>query len=102
MNLVNLSFPLTPTKQLPCPHPALHSIILPPSGFGSHHHYSLLLRREEPEQLVLVTDRQMRIRHVSVGLAHLLDSTVDGLQVCGTKNERRRQRQYGCAGLLVL
>ena len=51
------------------------------AGIGTHKFFAITFRRQEPEQMLLVTDRMGRIRHVTRALAKLLDSTPEGLQV---------------------
>ena len=51
------------------------------SGIGSNQIFCLTLRREQPEQMLIVADRQGRIKHASASLAKILDTTPEGLQV---------------------
>jgi len=62
---------------------------------GSHRYYCISFRRHNPEQMILVADRQGRIRHVSASLAKLLDTTVEHLQVSpGVLSERWLRVSY--------
>ena len=67
---------------------------------GSHRYYCISFRRHNPEQMVLVADRQGRIKHVSVSLAKLLDTTVEHLQV---SNESVYNSHYNphCLSMMI-
>ena len=43
--------------------------------------FCLMLRREQPEEMLIVADRQGRIKHASASLAKILDTTPESLQV---------------------
>ena len=47
---------------------------------GTHRYYCISFRRHNPEEMLMVADRQGRILHVSSSLAKLLDTTVEHLQ----------------------
>lgn len=53
----------------------------PPAGIGTYSGLTLAFSRQDPEPLMLVTDRAGRIRHITSSLAALLDSSVEALQV---------------------
>ena len=77
-----LPFSLRFAAHFATPDSTMHIPHLTFAAIGSYQFFQLTFRKQEPDQMLIVTDRMGRIRHATVSVAKLLDATVERLQVC--------------------